>query len=338
MLPKIYIGEVKKDVSYIPLLYPNLGPVDKPDWLFLNQSLHVSKGKICEIVTDPAEADFFVLPHEYFKVYKDIEYIAKQTLVAQNHNKKIIVFDYFDYDEVIDLPNSIVCRVSQYKFKKQDNEIIIPPIIEDLGGRYNPNVREKKNEPVVGFCGWITYSSVISWLAALIKGRGVKRKGLYFRKKAVNILSKSNKVITNFISRRSYSGHKLTIGLDPIVARKEYVNNMKESDYVLCVKGDGNYSLRFFEALSMGRIPLFVDTDCCLPLESEGVIDYKKFIVRIDYKDINGIADKLFDFHKSLSDAEFRNMQKMAREVYQNYLKHEVFTKLLFEQIIPNRL
>lgn len=32
---------------------------------------------------------------------------------------------------------------------------------------------------------------------------------------------------------------------------------MTGSDYVLCTRGNGNYSIRFYEALCRGRIPVF---------------------------------------------------------------------------------
>jgi hypothetical protein len=37
-------------------------------------------------------------------------------------------------------------------------------------------------------------------------------------------------------------------------SRREYVENMFGSDYVLCTRGSGNFSIRFYETLSSGRI------------------------------------------------------------------------------------
>jgi len=102
---------------------------------------------------------------------------------------------------------------------------------------------------------------------------------------------------------------------------------MRNSDFALSIKGDGNFSLRFFEALSLGRIPLFVNTDCVLPLEN--IIDYKKFVVFVDHKDIKRIDVILSDFYKNLSDDDFVEMQKQAREAFEKYLRIDSFFKLI---------
>ena len=51
--------------------------------------------------------------------------------------------------------------------------------------------------------------------------------------------------------------------------RFEFIRNILSSDYTLCFRGSGNYSLRFYETLCLGRIPLFINTDCKLPFEDE---------------------------------------------------------------------
>ncbi len=76
--------------------------------------------------------------------------------------------------------------------------------------------------------------------------------------------------------------------------RQEYVHSMMESDYILCARGAGNFSRRLYEALSCGRIPVFVDTDCVLPYQSE--INWKEYFVcglRV--------GEKVAEFHGLLS-------------------------------------
>lgn len=67
------------------------------------------------------------------------------------------------------------------------------------------------------------------------------------------------------------------------------------SDYVLCARG-GDFSYRLYETLSYGRIPVFVDTDCVLPYDSE--IKWKDYCVWVDEKEVNRIGERSRSFMK----------------------------------------
>ena len=70
---------------------------------------------------------------------------------------------------------------------------------------------------------------------------------------------------TNYILRSKYRAG-VSREKDPFhPSRLEFVNNILGSDYTVCMRGGGNFSVRFYETLSLGRIPVFIDTDCLLP-------------------------------------------------------------------------
>src|SRR3989344_2280747 len=106
-----------------------------------------------------------------------------------------------------------------------------------------------------------------------------RKQGIYWRKSAMRTLARSALVRTNFIVRRSFSGAMSTIELAPEAARAEFVESIKNSDFVLTPKGDGNYSNRFLETLSLGRVPVLIHTAAGLPLEDG--IDYSKIMVPV---------------------------------------------------------
>ena len=250
-----------------------------------------------------------------------------------------MVFDLSDYDYNIDIPNSIVFRTSQYRYKNKKNEFIIPPLVEDLGGDKELVFGKKSNKPVVGFAGWADFPNFKQRARYEIKNFAldlksfwnpyaiVHKQGLYFRRKSIEVLKKSDLIETNFILRKSYSAHADTIELDPRKAREEYIQNILNSDFVLAPKGDGNYSARFYEALSLGRIPILIDTETTLPLE--GVINYDSFILRVRYRDIGGIDKIIADFYNKLSNEEFIKMQKLGKEMFKKYLRSDKFYYLL---------
>jgi len=90
-------------------------------------------------------------------------------------------------------------------------------------------------------------------------------------------------------------------------------------------------SCRFYEILSLGRIPLFIDTDCVLPLED--IISYEDFMLRIDYKNIDNICKAVDDFYSKTGDEDFLKMQKNAREVYEKYLTPVNFLQYILPKI-----
>jgi hypothetical protein len=93
---------------------------------------------------------------------------------------------------------------------------------------------------------------------------------------------------------------------------------MIASDYVLCARGTGNYSYRLYEALSLGRIPVFVDTDCVLPYDF--AIDWPSYGVWIDRRSVKHIGERVAEFHAGLSDEGFMELQRRCRLLWEEYL------------------
>jgi hypothetical protein len=103
----------------------------------------------------------------------------------------------------------------------------------------------------------------------------------------------------------------------------EFLQNLLESDYVLCARGYGNFSHRLYEALACGRIPLFIDTDCVLPFDF--AIDWKRFCVWVDQTDLRSVADRVAEFHASISGEEFEELQVACRRLWEEWLSPEAF-------------
>src|SRR5262249_35005491 len=137
---------------------------------------------------------------------------------------------------------------------------------------------------------------------------------LYTRSRALDALAGQRDVETDVVIRDGSAGGAwdgapgtLDVELWNRV-RREYVRNMLDSDYVLCVRGAGTWSYRFTEALSLGRIPVFVDTDCVLPYDF--LLDWREHVVWVDREDIPRIGERIAEFHERLGDAEFEDRQR----------------------------
>ena len=101
--------------------------------------------------------------------------------------------------------------------------------------------------------------------------------------------------------------------------RGEFVANLLDCDYALCVRGMGNFSYRFYEALCCGRIPVIVDTDGVLPFDEE--IDWRAYAVWVRPEDIEHIGERIAEFHAAISpDDAFQALQRRCRRLWEERL------------------
>ncbi|MBZ4036584.1 glycosyltransferase family 47 protein [Flavobacterium sp. 17A] len=119
-------------------------------------------------------------------------------------------------------------------------------------------------------------------------------------------IQKDEKIQDNFIFRNKYRARDLNIEKTTM----EFFKNIQESLYVFCLRGNGNFSVRFYEALIMGRIPVLIDTNARLPLED--LIDWKKHCLIVSE---NSIIEDLLRFHSSKTEAELKEMQENNRNL-----------------------
>jgi len=296
-------------------------------------------------VSNITESHYVLIPHPIKQHNPEIDtYLSKVRDLVNKNKKKIVVFIGGDLSHNVFIDDMIVLKGSQYGRLKKRNEIIVPPFIQDLGTRHGFQIRRKSLLPVVGFCGWADFSGKLSWVKYYFKILAINlskiifhnsnlevfKKGIFFRRKAIEVVRKSSILKSNIIIRKSFSGNLKTVSKSVGEVRDEYVKNIIGSDFILAPKGDGNFSLRFYETLSMGRIPVFIDTDCVLPLEK--YINYEDVLVRIPYQNIDKLDFIIRGAYDSWSEEEFISKQKMARELFLSSLRYDSFFNLLFSK------
>ena len=194
-------------------------------------------------------------------------------------------------------------------------------------------IRQKKRKSTIGFCGQASDSSILytyQYLKVLKENitrfiNDPKRTDYesYFmssfeRFSILQNFRKSNKLITNFIFRKKYRAGAIT-KKDKRDTTIEYYNNLIDSDYIICIRGTGNFSVRLFETLMMGRIPIFFDTDCLLPLLKN--IDWKNHVIWISWENQKNAAQIVKEFHENISDKEFKSFQQRNRKLWKDKLQ-----------------
>ena len=300
------------------------------------------------------EADFILLPHwetlyEYSdEQYKDhginpnnrksiIETTTSLIERSKQHNKKLIVFFWSDSDESIPLENAIIFRTSINKSTQASNVISMPSWQSDLYEEISSNeslYQPKTEIPKVGFRGSSRPLSLniedlirtgITQFNKMMASTPINKSlpyewnvGQEIRRKAMLKLKENQRINSDFyVLTRGYL--KRSDSESRRLNRQRFVESIFNNQYTLCVRGMGNYSYRLFETISAGRIPLFINTDCSLPLDF--IIDWKKYMVWVEASDVNYIDEILLDFHSKHNSEEFINLQKKIRSLWDEYLK-----------------
>jgi len=131
----------------------------------------------------------------------------------------------------------------------------------------------------------------------------------WLRHKVLKSVADSRGLRAYITSRKRFWGRHQIEG-----TRSEFLKSITESLTVLCPKGAGTNSIRFFETMSAGRVPVLISDQVVLPFED--IIDYSQFTIRIPEKmaENTGIAlERRFD---RLGRKKLIEMGKLARKAY----------------------
>jgi len=285
------------------------------------------------------ECDFILLPHVWhYYVRNSIEHeITKFQEKSREANKPLIIFNRSDYPSNLSSEGLILLESSSYQSRREKTKsqiLGLPPLISDYLKIYNHDkmtYREKGEKPVIGFCGQAGGSefdfsrrylnNLFQRMTYQIGKRPFEPapfETTRFRQNILSKLSQNPLVETDFIIRDRYrAGVKKSERTNDHITRLEFVNNILNTDYTVCVRGGGNFSVRFYETLCLGRIPIFINTDCILPFDDE--IDYRKYCIWIEPSEIPYISEKVGEYHSSLSSQGFVEKQYECRNLWVNY-------------------
>jgi hypothetical protein len=210
----------------------------------------------------------------------------------KNLNKKVIIFLISDSVEVFDIPRNVfLFRTSLYKKLKKTNEFLLPYIWETFDEKFNS--LEKTEKPIVGFCG-------------NVKNNTGKRQS------TINAISSSKNITSNFDTKLSFWGgnpHN-----EKII--EDFKKNILESHFTICNRGVGNFSMRFYQVLSLGRIPVLIDSDMIFPFENE--INWDNLIIKAN-NEIE-LVNKIEKFWTIKSNDEIIELELKCKKVFQEYL------------------
>ncbi|MEG9328942.1 hypothetical protein V6B16_13435 [Salinimicrobium catena] len=140
----------------------------------------------------------------------------------------------------------------------------------------------------------------------------------YRRGKTLNHLRESNSLDTDFILRNRYRAGAKNEEVRAATER-EFFTNIFQNLYTFCMRGTGNFSIRLYETLACGRIPVIVQTNGRFPLP------WLKWEDHCVITSSERIEQDLLEFHQKLSEDELVQFQNRNRKFWQKYLTREGF-------------
>ena len=349
---KIYYPKSHYDVAYRGHVFPLLKAFIKNDSYTdaQRQKDYGISEKDFEIVDTVEKADIVILTMSWW-YYKDTGQFNKAVSFIKEMNKQNIkVWTHIPGDTELDIPTELDIKVlvqQTYKSEAKDNVICYPPFIEDplqlYFGTQKPQERTFNNRPVVGFCGYADsnkFKAIKDVFKTSLKNisyyLGVNPQkphrlasSIYRRFKILDMLKNNSTIDSNFIIRGNYRA-----GLKNVENKKRhqttiaFFQNINSSDYVLCYRGAGNFSIRFYQTLAMGRIPVFINTDCLLPFEKS--LDWKNHVVWVEESHSQTIVQEIIKFHSNLDTETLNAICLKNRVLWESHFQLGSYFKTLF--------
>lgn len=253
---------------------------------------------------------------------------------ASRHGKKTLVFSGGDSPANLVHPDVLLIESGGYRsagglaYHSGQPFFMGDYLDQYCEGQLKP--RPWSPTPVVGFCGQAS-SAPLRTLFRKARNRWrngrYQRGGLKWQPPPFETASFRYKVLKQFIGRQDVGANFLLreqyhagndSEKDPHSPQKlAFVNNILGSDYTVCVRGGGNFSIRFYETLCLGRIPIFIDTDCLLPFPEK--LPYRELFPWIEMKDLPRAAGIVADFHARLGPDGFNERQLACRQLWQEH-------------------
>ncbi|KAA3621680.1 MAG: hypothetical protein DWP94_09990 [Flavobacterium sp.] len=259
--------------------------------------------------------------------------------LVREYTTNIWIYSGGDIGNTVTYKDVTVFRLGGFRSKLNKLSRTLPSFIEDplevtLQREWRPLSKSKL--PEIGFVGHaqsglIKYleeiSSFIRWNLRRYRKTaysdfqpfypsGVKRANY------LKILQNDSRLACNFILRSKYRAGATTLE-ERNRTTLEFFENIFDNCYTFCMRGHGNFSVRLYEVLALGRIPILVDTDCKLPLAE--LIDWESHAIICKAEEIKKLPLIIHDFHTKISEEKLVKLQESNRQLWLEKLSREAY-------------
>jgi len=281
------------------------------------------------ILTDSlSEADVAIFPVDIVSFLRKDKsnFFENWILKVSEYKVPIWIYAAGDFGFTYKKDNVLTFRLGGFNSKLSSNSCIIPCFVNDPYDSILKNdffVLSKNEKPRIGFVGNAngSFSKLIKEFVLYLRRNIINLKFKYpedyhpfypagkNRYKLLQKIQKDQRIESDFIFRDKYLGGNN----DKSTREKttlEFFKNIQDNLYTFCLRGNGNFSVRFYEALIMGRIPVLIDTDVRLPLSDK--IDWTKHCLIVSE---DSIIQDLILFHTTKTEMELKQIQENNRKL-----------------------
>lgn len=300
-----------------------------------------------ESVDTPEAADVHLLTMRWpYYVEHGCTGLAIEAIrIARRAGKPIAVFSTGDHPANVPVAGADIHVFEHAGYRSRDDVSRhgMPAFIDDLlHGEVVPRPHAPRAQ--VGFCGQggttlrhhvaravRNRANRLRWRVHLEAWEPPPMEHTWFRRRVLATFQNSRDVESRFIIRQKYRAgvHSQNRNDPNEPARREFLDNLANNDYALCMRGGGNFSQRFYEAMAIGRIPIFIDSDCLVPFRDQ--VDWKRHTIWIDERDLRDAPRIVAQQHARFSAAEFAEIQRSCRAIWRERLTPSGFYRHFHE-------
>lgn len=252
------------------------------------------------VVDEPALADFLLFPYYLTPMIQQIGIAATRTLLRciltdfPANEGRYIFFNYEDLSEPLDL-DAVIFQISMNRQRHDRYAIAYPYPVDEPA--VDDNLFFEDIFYHTSFVGYPGSHPV--------------------REKMADMLSRVNSLQMYVETVPFFHGH---LNEHERLERQAHFSEiMWKSLTVLCPRGAAENSVRFFETLARGRIPVLISDHAVLPMES--VIPYQDFVIRVMEDDIDKVADHILSWLASRTALQVKQACLQARQVWLDWLQ-----------------
>lgn len=367
-IPEGWISTQPRKITALARYLLGLCPKPDPKWSRRTTfSQTMSFDATCELSEDPDGSDFILYPYYWTSAdSKRLKRINTEiNRISSRSGKPILLHGAtpdvlapkslaIPFDTYIYL-NSALIR-SRMPHSAYPFPFFTPDISQELSSEWR--AVNTTDIPTVGFCGVasplgtklnkttindyirliLTYTNCSLFTADQLLRAGNNNSKHAYRVRLIKSFSKSKGIKCSFIVRPEgglvTNDYYRKENASPYI--QDYLESINSNLYTICCRGTENYSARLYEVLCMGRIPIIVDTDTCIPfLKNLSITDSA---VIIHPRDISEASSILLDWHFSHSASDLIEIQRYNRKIWLSHYSHELFYKRLSEYYQANTL
>ncbi len=316
---KIYTDTQYLTAAYRKIIFPLLLDVHftKSDLAATHFQL-VESMEAAEVVIVPVAINYYYKSKKLPELHSFID-------AALALHKKVWVYAAGDYG-ITFRKDVTVFRLGGFQSKLSENEEILPSFVTDIYTTLFSHAWQpiKKRElPEIGFVGQANKSIFklvkefilhvkVSLLKCFDSSLGDYQPfypSSFRRYQLLKQLEDSVQIKSDFVLRNAYRAGVKTAD-EKQKTTLEFYTNIESNLYTVCMRGAGNFSVRLYETLLMGRIPVVIYSDMKMPLAAH--IDWN---ARVVFTDSSHLIPDIVAFHKNTSAEKLLSIQQENRKL-----------------------